>query len=88
MGAAKLDGAVLITVVEHRAVVACDDDERVAVDAALAQCIGYLAHRPVKLHDDLAAQPHHTLASETLVRHTWHMHVVGAQVHKERCGAV
>ena len=46
--------------------------------------VEHASHRPIELQDGFAAQSHGTLAAETLVRPTRHVHVVGAEIHEKR----
>ena len=82
--AGQLDGPVVISVVEHGAVVGSEEDERVVGQAHALQSLADLLHCPVELQDGLAAQSHRALAAEPLVRLARHVHVVGAQIHEER----
>ena len=84
MVAVQCGSLVLIAVVEHWTVVASQYDERIARQPVRFKRLNHLAHRFIELQNGFAAQSERTLAAKTLVRHTRHVHIVGAEIHKER----
>lgn len=84
MVAQKFLSAVLITIIEHRTIVAGEDDKRVLVEAKLLQEARNLPHRPVELRDGVATKAHGALAAEALMREAGHVNVVGAKIHHKR----
>ena len=83
-----LDGVVAIAVVDDRAVVAGEDDQRVLGQPALVERLEHLADRPVELDDRVAPRAHPALAGEPRVRHARDVDVVGREVEEERPGLV
>ena len=83
-----LDGVVAIAVVDDRAVVAGEDDQRVPGQPVLVERLEHLADRPVELDDRVAPGAHPALADEPGVRHARDVDVVGGEVEEERPGLV
>ena len=73
-------GLVLIAIVNHGAIVARENDERVVGKAQLGEGFHDFAHRPVELHDGIAAQPHLAFAAETCVGKAGHVDIVGGKI--------
>ena len=79
-----LDGEVLVAVVEHRAVVAGEDHQRVVGQLQAVERREQLADAPVELHDRVAAGPIVVLPTNRGVRHARHVDVVRGEVEEER----
>ena len=75
--------AVGIAVVNHRTIVAREDDEGVLAQSGLFKGGHDLADSPVELHDGIAAQAHFVFTTETLVGEAWHVDIVGSEIHEE-----
>ena len=75
---------ILVAVVDDRAVVAGEDDERAIGELQAIERGQDLADAPVHLRDDVAARAHPRLAAEARVRHARHMDVVEREHQEER----
>ena len=84
----KLSGGIRVAVVQHRSVVAGEDDDGVVPYSGLLEGVENLTDAVVKLQDGLAPEAHRALAAESLVGHARHMHVVGGEIQEERPAAV
>ena len=72
-----------IAVVHHRAIVTCEDDERIIGYSLALQRIEHSTYGIVKLQYSIATRSHATLTDEAWVRIAWHMDIVRAQVKEE-----
>ena len=75
---------ILIAVIKHWSVVARKHYDSIVGNAEFVESLHELTYSPVELHDSVAAQSHTALSAEARMRETWHMYVVGAEVHEER----
>ena len=88
MAAGQLLGMVFVAVVQHRTVVAGQDNDRVVGQSLAAQGFSEPADRIVELQDSLSAQAHRTLAPKPLVRHTRHVDIVCTEIEEEGAAGV
>ena len=83
VAAEPFDGAVPVAVIEHRAVVAAEHDQRVVGTFQPIERRGDLADRPVELHDAVAARAHAGGSLKAFVWHPRHVDVVRGEKQKE-----
>ena len=84
MVAQHFPGLVLITVIQHRTIVAGQYDERILRQSQPVHLLQKLRHTPVGLQNHIAARTHARLACKTLVGHTRHVGLVQTIIQKER----
>ena len=88
MAAELLCRVIAVAVVDDRAIVAREDDQRVRGETAFVEGREHLADGPVELDDRVAPGAHPALAGEPWVRHARDVDVVGGEVEEERPGLV
>ena len=76
----KLLCLVLITVIHHRTIIAGQQYDGVIRNTQLIQGLHNLTHRPVELHDGISTHTHAALSTETLMRETRHVDIVGGKI--------
>ena len=82
----SLHRAVGVAVVDHRAVVAGEDHQRVVRQLESVERVEHLADAPVELCDRVAARAASARAGEPRVGHARDVDVVGGEVEEERPG--
>ena len=75
---------VLITVVNHRTVVAGENKQSVIGNAQTIQCIHNLTNGPVQLKDYVTTGTETTLSGKTRMRNARHMYILCTHVQEER----
>ena len=83
VAAEPFGSAVPVAVIEHRAVVAAEHDQRVVGTFQPIERRGDLADRPVDLHDAVAARAHAGGSLKAFVWHPRHVDVVRGEKQKE-----
>ena len=83
VAASQFNGAVLIAIIQHGAIVAGQDDKGAFGQSLFAQSFGEASHRLVELQNGLAAQSHRALAAKAFVWHPRHMDVVRTEIEEE-----
>ena len=76
VGAVFLHRLVRIAVVQHGAVVAGEEDQRILQNSFFLQMGNQLAHAPVQLRDHIASRSESGRASKPFVRHSGHMRLM------------
>src|ERR1035438_7033572 len=76
--------AILVTVIQRRAIVTAQYDQRAVREFQLVEQFENHLHARVEFHDRITPRPHAGLADKTRVRRAWHMDVVRSKVKEER----
>ncbi|MCG3162087.1 MAG: hypothetical protein JMDDDDMK_03316 [Acidobacteria bacterium] len=83
VAAELFDRVVFVAVVNHRAVVAGEDDQRVSRQLQTVERGEDFADEPVSLQDGVAARPHSAFARESRIRQARHVRIVRGEIKKE-----
>jgi hypothetical protein len=77
------DCPILVSIIQHRAVVRAEDHKRVIRQAVLIQGIHDFADGPIELQDGFATRSGAAFALETLVWYARHVIVMGREKQEE-----
>ena len=80
----KFLSLVVITIIQHRSIVAGQDNNRILLKTKSFQCIENLPYAPVELGDGVTSKPHGTRPTESFSRESRDVDVIGGEIQEKR----